>query len=195
MTMTMTMTETLHTRTVYPYELDATSLISPEHSVRIAMAKIHKKRAVKTIFSAWHNLEEATRKLARIVTHDYPSDRDGSDILSSAILRAINAYEAASTDAIDESVLADAYMRALAEEASNLVCYEVHGIWETEKSERWEHLSFPLIDWVKKKGFERLVFSPRGVLGDEGEKKAAKLLVACQILTVRDTARLFQLTT
>lgn len=187
------MTEALHTRTVYPYELEAASIISPEHSVKIAMAKIHKKRVAKTIFTAWPNLEDATRKLARIVTHDYPCDRDGVDILSAAIQKAIESYEDASTDAIEEAVLADAYMLVMAEEASNLVAYDVHGIWENEKSERWEHLSIPLIDWVKKRGFERIVFSPRGLLLDAREKKAAKMLLACQILNVRDAARLFQL--
>ena len=189
----MSVLETLHTRTVYPNEIEAISIISPEHSLRVAIAKIHKKRQMKTIFAAWPNIEESTLRLAGVLTHDYPSGRDDVDLLSSSILRAIDAYEMASTEAIIETDLLDAYMKALADEASNLVCYDVHGIWENDKSERWEPLSSPLSIWVKKKRFERLVFSPRSLLLDESESKAAKMLLACQILTVRDAARMIQM--
>ena len=187
------MIETLHTRTIYPFELETATVVSPEHSVRIALARTKTKSAMKPVFTAWPTLEDATRKLARIVTHGYPREEDGSDILSAAIRKALEAYEAASTDAVVESALADAFMLAMVNDASSLVGFDVHGMRENGKTERWEHLSAPLTDWCKKKHFERLVFSPRGVFIEPRERAAAKMLLACQILTVRDTARLFTL--
>lgn len=183
--------DTVQNRTIYPYELDAEGLISAEHSLRAALGVIQKKSTIKPIFTACPMLEDSTKKLARMLTHGYPGTIAGENVLSQSILLAIDAYESASTRATVESELADAYLVALCLEASKLVNHQVHGLWENGKSERWEHLSMPLIDWAKKKRFERLVFSPRDVSANEHERRAANWLVACQVLTVRDMARLF----
>lgn len=184
--------ETIQTRTIHPYELEGTAIISPEHSLRVALGKIQKKSTVKPIYTSCPTLEETTRKLARILTHEYPLGDGTNDVLSCSIRKAIDAYESASTTAIVESDLADAYLKALCDEAAALIGFDVHGMWESGKTERWEHLSMPLIDWAKKKRLERVVFTPRNGAINPSEHKAAKFLVACQILSVRDMTRLFQ---
>ncbi len=179
------------TRVIFPYEADCCDFVSQEKSLRTVMAKIQKTRAIKTVFSAWPNLEEAARRLARHITHLYPAEGQFDDVLSNSLAKALEAYELASQKAKKESELGDAFVRALVHEAASIINFDVYGLWEDQRSERWEFMTWPLLDWSKKRGFERIVFTPKSVLVTPKERVGVRILVAGQILTVKDAAVIF----
>ena len=178
-------------RTIYPNEFEATSIVSAEHSLRAAIARTHRTKQIKAIFLGWPNLETIAKKFARMVTHGFPSNcASGHDLLSEVLNKAVQAYEAASLTAINENELGDAFMKAIINEGVYLSDYEVHGLQANGTSEYWEPLSMPLCDWVRKRNVERLVFSPRVLSADSRERNATRLILAGQLLSVADARRM-----
>lgn len=178
-------------RIVYPNEFDVSEIVSAEHSLRTAIARIHRTGQMKAIFLGWPNLERICKKLAGMLTHGYPSNSaSGNDLLSDMIDKAVIAYELASKKATKEQDLGDAFIKAIIEESVYLTDYEVHGLYANESSELWEPLSVPLCDWARQHKMDRLVFSPRVLSTGNKEREAARLVLAGKLLSVADAERI-----
>lgn len=166
--------------------IDCVSLISPENSVKIALARIQKTRPARIIFITWPKLEQACVKLARIISHECPDQNGegGTYLLDRAFRTAIEAYEQASIGGESEESMATEFLRALIAIGSEVICYRVHLIESEGATIGWTHYSIPIHDWVRKNKGHTIYFSKReDVTLDEA--RASRTLMASHLCSVQ----------
>lgn len=170
--------------------LSCSSLVSPEKSLKIALARIQRTRPARIIFIAWPNLEASCVKLARAVTHLCPSvTQDGGYLLDDALQRAIDAYEKCSETSRVEEDMAFAFLRELIDIGSQIIEFDVHLANDAAETVGWPHYEIPLHDWVKRNRGVEIVFNRRGG-NTEKERSASMVFMASQLCSIRILAKM-----
>ena len=173
---------------VYEFELPTSDLISPEQSMRVSMARTGKKSFAKSIFYCWNNLEDASRSLARTISHSFPNKAGNGFLLDEAIAAACAAYEHQASVSQRDTKAMSAFLETLLDVATEgLIDWRVHGVLASSESLAWPTISMPIFEWVKKKHVEKIVFTRRDV-GDvqHEERRATRILLTSAILTLND---------
>ena len=170
--------------------IPCSTLVSPENSLKISLARIQKTRSARIIFIAWPNLEEACKKLARIITHACPTGEPGEDgyLLDKALTVAINSYEQVSSTALREEDMANAFTRALFNVGGEVVKTNIHIVCDGE-TVWWPHYELPLFDFVKKNRATDVFFTPSQDCNDN-MLQASRMLMASHICSVKVLAKM-----
>lgn len=179
--------EAVGLKRVFEFEVPKSDLISGEQSLRVAMARSGRRNMALSIFATWDNLKTASRKLASLLSHAYP-DREGTGfLLDGCLMAATDAFENAINSSQPFPDRMALYLKALLDTmATNILCWETHGILDNAQTIAWPFGEIPLIEWVKRRNVERLVFTRRVKTPTAAEIEAAKFAVASMVLTYND---------
>lgn len=183
--MLMTAQQTYSTSPLSDYQTDSESIVSPEHSLKVALGQINRRTSAKQIFFAWPNLEEACRKLARMLTHQYPFNQT-LNLLQHSIHCAFMAYDIAAQNSTKESAPMAAFLNELLECAAGTINFNVYGVLMTGKTIEWRPFELPLVDWLRKTKSVRLIFVPTRRPPTPEEIKSARILLASHVLSFED---------
>lgn len=171
--------------------IDCASLISPENSVKISLARIQKTRPARIIFITWPKLEQACVKLARIITHECPDPQGerGAYLLDRALQAAMSAYEHSSLQNAAEEEMAISFLRTLISIGSEVVRYKVHLIDSDGVTVGWPHYSIPIHDWIRKNKGQTIYFSKDESV-TANEIKASRMLMASHLCSVQTLVKI-----
>lgn len=172
---------------LYENELSTKNLVSPEQSLRVALARSGKRTFLKSIFYCWPNLEDAARNLSRLISHEFP-DKDGSGfLLDLALNEASVAYERAVSMSLRDTKAMTTFLdRMLDVVAEGLGNWRVHGIAEDGVSNAWPVVTLPIFEWVKRRKVAKIVFTKREGEIDSQEVIATRILLTSASLTLSD---------
>lgn len=166
-------------------QADSDSIVSQEHSLKVALGQINRRSAAKQVFFAWPNIEEACKKFARIVTHQYPYDSE-LNLLQHTLQQAFSAYESAAEDSQNESAPMAAFLKELMICGAGTINHSVYGVLLDGKTIEWRPFEMPLVDWVRKTKVTRLIFTPVRKEPSQEEIRGARILLASQVLSFDD---------
>lgn len=185
--------EAISLRRVYDYEASRGEMVSAEHSLRVALARTGKRNFAKSVFFAWPNLEKASLKLAALITHHYPNRSGDGFLLDEALAAACNLY--------DETIETSTYSRRMAlyleamlqGTANQLLAWDTHGIIASGETMAWPVGAIPILEWVKKKNLERIVFTRRADGPSQDECEAGRIALSSALLTFNDLVQVTRL--
>ena len=179
--------EAVSLKKVYDYEIDRSDLVSPEHSLRVALARTGKRSYTRSIFFSWENLEIASRKLAGLVSHHYPDQSGEGYLLDKALTAACDVFEnTVETETFTRRMAL--YLKTMVEVTAEGVLYwDTHGVMTGNATAAWQVGSLSIHEWVKKKAVERIVFTKRiDKAPSVGECDAAKIALSSGVLSFND---------
>ncbi len=187
--------EALSTKKMFDYEMTREELQSPEHSMRVSLARSGKRNFAKSIFFAWPNAEAASRRLAGMLTHTFPNEDGHGFLLDEALCAATLLYEqAVNSNKFTERMAM--YLKAMLDVAADgLVRWDVHGIQLDGSTTAWQVGSTPLHEWVKKRNVQRVVFTKRATRPELAEKEAARIALASSVMGYNDLVHVARLGT
>lgn len=172
---------------IYEHEQETKHLVSPEHALKVALARIEKRTIAKSIFFGWPNLEQASRNLARMISHLYPDQGGQGFLLDNALQAAFDAYEKVSGHAVLDTKLMTCFLDTLIDTAAQgLAEWRTHGLLDDSETVAWPAISMPIFEWVKRRRVERLVFTKRTDAGDAVEMHAIRMMLTSALLTLND---------
>lgn len=177
--------QTYSTSPLSDYQAESDSIVSPEHSLKVALGQINRRTSAKQIFFAWPNLEEACKKLARMVTHQYPFGQE-SNLLQHSMQSAFTAYDASAQTCTKESAPMAAFLHELLSCAAETINFNVYGVLLNGKTLEWRPFELPLVDWLRKTKAVRLIFVPARKPPTPEEIKSARILLASHVLSFED---------
>jgi len=185
--------EAVSLKRVYDYEVSRSDLISPEQSLRVALARSGKRNFAKSIFFNWPNLENASRKLAALVTHHFPNQSGKGFLLDEALVSACDIYETTvETDSFTRRMAL--YLKTLLDETADRILYwDSHGILSNGDTVAWPVGGMAIQDWVKRKNIDRIVFTPRKAQPTNVEREAARVALASDVMTYNDLLHVIRL--
>lgn len=185
--------EALSTQRMFDYETAREDLQSPERSMRVSLARSGKRNFAKSIFFAWPNVETASRRLAGMVTHNFPNADGRGYLLDEALASATTLYE----HTVDSNKFTERmalYLKTMLDVAAEgLVRWDVHGIQADGDTVAWLVGSLPIHEWVKKRNIQRLVFSKRPAEPEIAEKEAARIALSSTVLSYNDLVHVARL--
>lgn len=185
--------EAVSLKRVYDYELNRSDLVSPEQSLRVALARSGKRNFAKSIFFNWPNVETASRKLAALVTHQFPNPTGKGFLLDDALSAACDIYESTvETDSFTRRM--GLYLKTMLEVTADGVSHwDAHGILATGETLAWPVGGMPIQEWVKRRNIERIVFTKRSIAASHAEREAARIALASDVMTYNDLLHVTQL--
>ena len=179
--------EAVSLKKLYDYEIDRSDLISPEHSLRVALARTGKRSYTRSIFFSWENLEVASRKLAGMISHHYPDPSGEGCLLDKALTAACDVFEkTVETETFTRRMAL--YLKTMVDvTAEGIMYWETHGIMSGDATAAWQVGSITLYEWAKKKAVERIVFTKRSDKApSEAEREAARIALSSCVLSFND---------
>jgi hypothetical protein len=178
--------EAVAIKRVYEHEFYRNEFVSPEHSLRTALARCERRTYAKSVFFSWTNLETASKKLAGLLTQFFPS-QDGNSFLLDEVLRvACDEFEK-SADRDGYTLRMAGFLKTLLEQAAaGVMVWETHGFTPDGESVAWVVGSMPIQEWMRKKNIERVVFNRRQTPPTEDEVAVAKVVLTAGLLTFND---------
>lgn len=172
---------------LYENELNTDQLISPEQSLRVALARSGKRTFLKSIFYCWPNLEEAARNLARLISHQFPGKAGTGYLLDKALIEASEAYERAVSMSLRDTKAMTTFLESMLDVvAEGLSCWRVHGIADDGVTSAWPAVTLPIFEWIKKRKVAKIVFTKREGVIDPQELGAVRILLTSASLTLSD---------
>lgn len=177
--------QTYSTSPLSDYQCESDSIVSPEHSLKVALGQINRRTSAKQIFFAWPNLEEACKKLARMMTHQYPFNQ-ATNLLQHAIQSAFTAYDITAQTSTKELAPMAAFLNELLECGAGTINFNVYGVLLSGATLEWRPFEMPLIDWIRKTKSVRLIFVPARKPPTPEEIKSARILLASHVLSFED---------
>ena len=187
--------DTVSTYHIGPNEAAGNEFVSAEHSLKAASSAAGRSRLLKSIWFSSPYLENAARRLARMISHHYPDPRGEGSLLLNALNDAATAFAQSSETAPRQEQHEQAFLDALIKRSSNLVEYQVFGLWDNGSSEAWPTLTMPLIDWVKKRHVPRVCFVPPISEIELPQRRAGRILLATHLVPfdrAEDLCRMFE---
>lgn len=166
-------------------QAESEEIISPEHSLKVALGKINRKTSAKQIFFAWPNLEEACKRFARMLTHHYPLDKENA-LLPYTLQRAFEKYETTALNSMIETEPMAAFLNELIVCGALSINFTVYGVLMNGKTIEWRPYEYPLVDWAKKIKAAHLIFLPARKPPNEKEFRGARILLASHIASFDD---------
>lgn len=178
--------EAVAIKKVYEHEFYRGEFVSPEHSLRTALARCERRTYAKSVYFSWTNLEVASKKLAGLLTHFFPSV-DGSSFLLDEVLRTACDQFENSADRDGYTVRMAGFLKTLlAKTAEGVMAWETHGFTPTGESVAWVIGSMPIHEWMRKKNIERVVFNRRQTRVAQDEVDVAQVILTAGLLTFND---------
>lgn len=176
------MNTTISTNMLLPNETGADQFISGEHSLKFALSAEANTRQVRAIMVGSTAVKDSTLRLARIISHAYPSASADAPLLQLAVREATKAFLVAAAKERRIDLHERAYLLALHRAAVEMSKFRVYAVWdESGRSEAWRPFELPLIDWVKKGSPDRITF----IAAPEGdgavERKATAAMLAANL--------------
>ena len=178
--------EAVSIKHVYDHEVSRNELVSPEHSLRVALARTGKRAYAKTIFFSWPNLETAARKLAATLSHHYPDLSGDGYLLDKALLAACDAFEnSVETENFTRrmGLFLNAMLKVAADEVS---AWNTHGILAKGDTLAWNLGELSIFEWIKRKSVNRIVFTTCGAQLTPEEREAARIALSSSVATYMD---------
>ena len=179
--------EAVSLKKLYDYEIDRSDLVSPEHSLRVALARTGKRSYTRSIFFSWENLEVASRKMAGLISHHYPDPSGEGYLLDKALTAACDVFEnTVETESFTRRMAL--YLKTMVDvTAEGILYWETHGIMSGNTTAAWQVGSLSLHEWAKKKVVERIVFTKRSDKAPSAaECDAAKIALSSGVLSFND---------
>lgn len=144
------------------------------------------KHLMKQIFFSWANLQQATRRLAALLSASFPCTNNELNLLSASVTVAAECYVGSQDDRNGAIAPAAAYLQGLLNTAAQgLACYDVFGV-KGSKSSRWELSEEGLVAFSSR--FEDLRFIGQEM--NEDLVNGYHLILASRVLSVADAAML-----
>lgn len=179
----------------YDYQMNRSEFVSPEHSLRVSLSRTGKRNVAKSIYFAWPNVEHASRKLAGLLTHHFPNTDGRGFLMDEALAAACQEYEAAIETGSFTGRMS-LYLRTLVDRAAaGILSWETHGILESGETLAWPVGGYPLQEWIKRKGVERVVFTKRSDVPKPEEVEASRIALSSMLLTFNDLVHVVRLKT
>lgn len=176
---------------LYEHEVAASELMSPEQSMRVSIARAGKRSFLKSIFFCWPNLEEATRNLARVISHHFPNVAGDGFLLDDALVAACEAYEVEVSRALRDTKAMTAFLdKLLSVSGEGIVKWRMHGLAEGDATSAWPVLTMPVFEWVKKRKINKIVFTRRQEPVPEEEVAATRIVLMSGVATLSDVINL-----
>lgn len=185
--------EAVSLKRVYDYELARSDIVSPEQSLRVALARSGKRNFAKSIFFNWPNVEAASRKLAALVTHHFPNPNGKGFLLDEALAAACDIYETTvETDSFTRRMAM--YLKTMLDvTADGVLNWDAHGILASGETVAWPIGGMPIQEWVKRRNIERIVFTKRQGAPSAVEQEAAWIALGSDVMTYNDLLHVTQL--
>lgn len=185
--------EAVSLKRVYDYELARSDIVSPEQSLRVALARSGKRNFAKSIFFNWPNVETASRKLAALVTHHFPNPNGKGFLLDEALAAACDIYETTvETDSFTRRMAL--YLKTMLDvTADGVLNWDAHGILPSGETVAWPIGGMPIQEWVKRRNIERIVFTKRQGVPSAAEQEAAWIALGSDVMTYNDLLHVTQL--
>lgn len=178
------------TSIITPYEYRASDLLPEDKALKDVLTKAKIGKPMAIVLESYPSIKMVVHRLIRQVTHLYPCHDGSLPLLSRALIEGLAAYRKAGETATDQREARMRFVAALLARVAHVMAYEVRAVNELGEGVLWDPFSMPLHDWIYSKPAERrIVFTERGF--DEGDLKAAQLMLCGQVLTMND-ARLLQ---
>jgi hypothetical protein len=178
--------EAISIKQVYDNEISRSDLVSPEHSLRVALARTGKRNYAKIIFFTWPNLETASRKLAAAVSHHYPTADGEGFLLDKALMAACDEFEN-SVETENFTRRMAKYLNAMLKVAADeIMNWDTHGILVNGDSVVWQLGDLSMYEWVKRKSVNRIVFTKRQKSPGADECEAAQTALSSSVVTYND---------
>ena len=178
---------------LFDYEVSRSAITSPEQSLRIALARSERRNYAKSIFFCWPNLEEASKKLAGLMTQHFPNASGDGYLLDETLSAAVDLYE--ETVEVEEFARRMAFfLKTLLDRSSeSIVLWETHGFLPSGDTVAWQVGMLPLQEWVKKKNIDRIVFSRRKDVPRDEEREAARMALSSSVMKYNDLVHIARL--
>lgn len=179
--------EAVSLKKLYDYEIDRSDMVSPEHSLRAALARTGKRSYARSIFFSWENLEVASRKLAGLISHHYPDPSGEGYLLDKALTAACDVFEnTVETESFTRRMAL--YLKTIVDvTAEGILYWETHGVMSGNATAAWQVGNISLYEWAKKKSVERIVFTKRSDKApSQAECEAARIALSSCVLSFND---------
>lgn len=174
--------DTVSTYHIAPNEAAGNDFVSAEHSLKAASSAAGRSRLLKSIWFSSPYLDNASKRLARMISHHYPDPNGEGSLLLNALNDAAIAFAQSSETAPRQEHHEQAFLDALIKRSTHLVDLQVFGLWDDGSSEAWPTLTMPLIDWVKKRHVPRVCFVPPINDVDASQRRAGRILLATHLV-------------
>lgn len=176
------MTTTISTSLLLPNATEASEFISSEHSLKVALSAEANTRQVRAIMVGSAAVRESTLRLARIISHAFPSETGDVPLLQLAVRNATAAYLEAAMELQRIELHERAYLLALHGTAVQMAGTRAYAVWdESGNTEAWRPFEMPLVDWVKKVAPDRVTFLPVDPADSQIERKATVTMLAAHL--------------
>ena len=161
-------------------------LLDSDRALERALVAIERQTDARQVMSAWTNIGECSRRLARYLTDVYP-DRRGGSLLANTLDAAFRAYEAAG--AAVETAPARAYLDALLGCAPHVLAFDLFGRRADGRTVRWGPFAEPVADWAREQGLTEVVFTPAHTVRRKlSEHECMRWLLCARVLRFEDVA-------
>lgn len=173
----------VHTsRIIIPDEVSSTEFVSAEHSLKRALSQHPDTRLIRNIWYASPHLEAASKRLARMLSHHYPSGVPNKPLLHVALRTAAHAYEEALQVAIRQEHYEQAYLSALLDCSVTAIQFQAIATWADGRTATWQPGAIPLIDWVRKRRPDTVGFVEMNEPVADVERRATRLVLAVELV-------------
>lgn len=177
---------------VYDYEVSRSDLTSPEHSLRVSLARTGKKKFAQAIFFSWPNLEIAARNLAGLLSHHYPNKSGEGFLLDEALAAACDVYEE-TVETTNFTRRMGLFLKTMLDvTADNLLQWDTHGMLDGGTTVAWPVGSLALQDWVKRRSIDKVIFTKRQTAPTVVECTAARISFASCVMTYHDVLHMLR---
>ena len=168
---------------ISPHELDVSELVSAEHSLKMATTNANRTRLLRNICVASPYLESVTLRLSKILTHAFP-DSEGGYLLSNAITAASIAYAESTRQHKQQEAHELAYVQALLPISLRLLDFQVFGVLTEGRTEAWQPMANTILDWAKRRRFNRIIFNRREVEVAPNVQQAIRTVLVTNLIPV-----------
>ena len=170
---------------VIPNEVSPDEFISAEHSIRQAVLSSPRAKMIRNIWYASPRLEQVSLRLARIITHNFPTRvMARAGLLSEALTAASVAYEETMGIACRQEIYDESYIEVLMKTALEMLDWVVTCVDIRGQMTQWIPGETPLIDFVRRSKLQKVGFEIRSRPLPAIEYQARRLALAVAIVGV-----------
>ena len=166
-------------------EISPCEILSPADALRKAMLQVQIGKPMTALLNSFPSIQSACLRLAKSITHLYPSiENRKAGLLAVALRDGLNNFREKAGKENDQQLLPAYFTQALINRAIEATLFDVRAVNEMGEGERWDMFETPLTSWCERFQARRIVFTRRN--SDAEEMQAARTMIIGQVLTLNE---------